>query len=161
MANIEYVDLPRFMGDWHVLADIPTPFDKKATQPLEHYQLKNDGTIDTTYSFVPNDGAKRRVIRAKGFVLDKNSNAVWGMQFLWPIKADYRIVYIDTEYSVAIIGRSKRDLVWIMSRAQTITDQRFAELLSIVRTLGHDLSKLRIHRQQAAANAQFYREIAS
>ncbi len=48
MDTVEYVDLTRFMGDWHVLADVATPFDKKATQPLEHYHLNGDGTIATT-----------------------------------------------------------------------------------------------------------------
>ena len=27
------------------------------------------------------------------------SNAVWGMQFIWPIKAEYVVVYLSDDYS--------------------------------------------------------------
>ena len=31
----------------------------------------------------------------KAFILDETTNARWGMRFVWPIKADYRIVYVE------------------------------------------------------------------
>ena len=34
----------------------------------------------------------------KGFVVKGTGNAVWGMQFIWPIKADFRIAYLDDDY---------------------------------------------------------------
>ena len=36
-------------------------------------------------------------MRPRGFVVDRASNAVWGMQFVWPIKADYRIAYLSED----------------------------------------------------------------
>lgn len=144
MSPVQYVDLARFMGSWHVLADVPTPFDKKATEPLEIYSLNDDGTVATTYSFIPEGKEERREMRAKGFVMDE-TNAVWGMQFVWPIKADYRVVYLDEDYGVTVIGRNKRDFVWILSREPTIDAERFEELLAFVENLGYDRSKLRIH----------------
>jgi apolipoprotein D and lipocalin family protein len=44
------------------------------------------------------------------------SNAVWGMQFIWPFKAEYRIIFLSEDYSRTVIGRSKRDYVWIMAQ---------------------------------------------
>lgn len=50
----------------------------------------------TTFTFRQGgfDG-ERKVYTPTGFVRDRESNAVWGMQFIWPFKADFRIVYLD------------------------------------------------------------------
>ncbi|MEO7051267.1 MAG: lipocalin family protein, partial [Rhodanobacter sp.] len=37
------VDLPRFMGDWYVIASIPTRFEKDAYNALETYTQKPNG----------------------------------------------------------------------------------------------------------------------
>lgn len=48
------------------------------------------------------------------------SNAVWDMQFFWPIRAEYRIIYLADDYSRTIIGRTKRDHLWIMARTPSL-----------------------------------------
>ena len=37
--TVNELELQRFMGDWYVLADVATPFDKDAYEPTEHYVL--------------------------------------------------------------------------------------------------------------------------
>jgi apolipoprotein D and lipocalin family protein len=81
-------------------------------------------------------------------VRDPRSNAVWGMQFVWPIKADYRIVYVSPDYRLTIIGRQKRDNVWIMARTPKITDAELADLRERVAREGYDLAKLRLVPQR-------------
>ena len=68
--------------------------------------LDTDGSIATTFTFRDGafDGELKRYC-PRGFVRDTRSNAIWGMQFLWPIKADYRIVYVSPDYQRTIIGR--------------------------------------------------------
>jgi apolipoprotein D and lipocalin family protein len=84
-----------------------------------------------------------------GFVREGTGNAVWGMQFVWPIKAEYRIVYVDDAYEVTIIGRSKRDYVWIMARQPELSEETYARLTRIVAQEGYDVDKLRVvpHRK--------------
>ena len=49
MPAVKYVDLDRFMGDWFVIANIPTFLEKDSYNPVETYSLDNDGTIATTF----------------------------------------------------------------------------------------------------------------
>jgi apolipoprotein D and lipocalin family protein len=143
MDTVKYVDLERFMGDWYVVANIPTFLEKKAYNPLEQYKLNPDGTIATTFTF--NEGAldgPLKTFRPKGFVLDETSNARWGMRFVWPIKADFRIVYLDDAYETTVIGRTKRDYVWVMSRTPDFSDADFERMKTFVGSLGYDTSKL-------------------
>ncbi len=138
-----YVDLQRFAGSWYVIANIPTPLETDAYGAIEHYALPDDGVIETTFTYYDGgfDGEKK-VYEPTGFVRDTQSNAVWGMQFIWPFKAEYRIMYVDEDYEITVIGRSKRDYVWIMSRHAVIGEDTFQSLLKMIKTEGYDISKV-------------------
>ena len=144
MPTVAEVDLPRFMGPWYVIANIPTFIEKGAHNAVEHYALEADGTIATTFSFRAGafDGPLKTV-HPRGFVLDRKSNALWGMQFVWPIKADYRIAHVDPGYTQTIIARQKRDNVWIMARTPQIPEADYQRLLATVAALGYDPNLVR------------------
>ncbi|MDG1474028.1 MAG: lipocalin family protein, partial [Porticoccaceae bacterium] len=38
MPTVDYVDIDRFMGDWYVIANIPTFIEKDAFNPVETYE---------------------------------------------------------------------------------------------------------------------------
>jgi apolipoprotein D and lipocalin family protein len=137
------VDLERFMGDWYVIASIPTPLEKGAHNAVESYRLEPDGTIATTFTF--REGAfdgPEKVLRPRGFVRDHASNAVWGMQFVWPIKAEYLVAHVDPAYTETIIARSRRDYVWIMARSPVLPEAGYARLAAKVAELGYDPGEL-------------------
>lgn len=52
---VEQVDLQKFMGDWYVIANIPTFIEKGAHNAIESYRLNPDGRIATTFTFRAND----------------------------------------------------------------------------------------------------------
>jgi len=140
--TVEHVDLPRFMGAWYVQASIPTFLEKGAYNAVESYALNPDGTIATTFTFHKGsfDGPVK-TMKPRGFVRDA-TNAVWGMQFIWPIKAEYRIAYLDEAYSQVVIARSARDYVWIMSRTPQLPAADYQHLVDFVSGLGYDATKL-------------------
>lgn len=144
IAPVESVDLPRFMGDWYVIAHIPSKQERDAYDAVESYRLDADGRIRTTYtqrkgSFT----APVETMEPVGTVVKGTNNAVWGMQFVWPIKAEYVIVYLSDDYSQTIIGRTDRDYVWIMARTPRIPDADYEALVQRVRDLGYDTTHLR------------------
>ena len=143
MKTVDHVDINRFMGPWYVIANIPTFLEKGAHNAVETYSLNDDGTIATNFTF-RKDGfdGKVKEYNPKAFIQDKESNALWGMRFVWPIKADYRIVYLDDNYTTTIIGRQSRDFVWIMARTPTISDLEYDQLVEFIESIGYDTSKL-------------------
>jgi apolipoprotein D and lipocalin family protein len=70
------------------------------------------------------------------------------MQFVWLIKADYRIVYLDDDYSITVIGRNKRDYVWIMAREPQIPEARYQEIIDLVADMGYDTNEVQRVPQQ-------------
>jgi len=142
--TVSDVDLERFMGDWYVVASIPTFIEKHAYNAVESYQLNADGTIATTFTF--NKGGfdgKLKTYNPKGFVVENTGNAVWKMQFVWPFKAEYRVVYLTDDYQQTVIGRSKRDYVWIMARTPSIPEDDYDRILTFLIDQGYTLDDLR------------------
>lgn len=146
---VDSVDLERFMGDWYVIANIPTFVEKGAHNAVETYRLDDDGTIATTFTFRKDafDGPEKQY-HPRGYVRDTQSNAEWGMQFVWPFKGDYRIIYLEDDYSTTIIGRNKRDYVWLMAREPQMSAAEYANAVQIIADAGYDVSDLQRVPQQ-------------
>lgn len=142
IATIPQLDLQRYMGPWFVIASIPTAFEKNGYAQVESYRLDPDGTIAATFTLRKGsfDGPFK-TMHPHGFVLD-SSQANWGMRVIWPIKSEYRISYINDAYSQVIVGRSKRDHVWIMARTPTLPDADYKKLVDRVSSLGYDTALL-------------------
>ena len=143
LETVDHVDLDRFMGDWYVIASIPTFVERGAHDAVESYRLEEDGTIATTFTFHQNafDGPEK-IYHPRGFVRNKKTNAEWGMQFIWPIKADFRITWLDEDYSKTVIGRNKRDHVWIMARTPQIPAADYQRMVEHIGSNGYDVSLL-------------------
>jgi apolipoprotein D and lipocalin family protein len=144
IRSADFVDLDRFMGDWYVIGNIPTFIERNVYNAVESYKREDERTIATTFSFNADsfDG-KRKEYNPTAFVGEDPSNAIWGMQFVWPIKAEYVVVYVDPEYQSTIIGRTARDYLWIMARTPQLPDAKYKELLDIAAAEGYDISKVR------------------
>ena len=79
------------------------------------------------------------------------------MQFVWPFKAEYRVVYLTSDYSLTVIGRSKRDYAWIMARSPRIPESDYQRLRQLLREQGYDPERLRLvpqHWPEADAPGQ-------
>ena len=148
MKTAPNVDIPRFMGDWYVLAHIPAPAEKDAWNGVESYKLEagTKDVVETTFSFRPGSfDAPLETMRPTGYVSEADP-AVWGMKFYWwqgPFRFEYLVIHVDPEYRETVIGRSARDYVWVMARTPTISDADWDRLTAIVKDAGYDPAKLR------------------
>ncbi len=147
---VPHVDLSRFMGKWYVVAAIPTRYEKNAYNAIETYTLQPDGTIRTSLSFHEGgfNGPSKRT-HATAYVRDGTGNGVWGVRVFGPIKLQYIVAYLNTDYSEAIVARDKRDYVWVIARTPNISQSDYKKIATRVAQLGYDDSKLRKMPQAA------------
>ncbi|MBS0579111.1 MAG: lipocalin family protein [Proteobacteria bacterium] len=145
----EHVDVPRFMGSWFVIACIPTRIERDAYAAVESYQLEPGGRVRTVFSFRKGgfDGPAKRY-HPTGFIHPEGNGAIWDMQFIWPLRADYRILYVDADYTLTVIGRPQRDFAWIMARSPQIAPADYERLRTLLLQQGYDVSLLRQVPQQ-------------
>ena len=138
MPPVAHVDLPRFMDDWYVIAHIPSWPERNAYDAVESYRPLPDGRIQTDFRYRKGSfDAEVNTMHPVATVRPDTGNAIWGMQFIWPIQAEYVIAYLDDAYQTTIIGRSKRDYVWIMARTPCLSDDAYAQLADRVAALGY------------------------
>ncbi|MEE3319067.1 MAG: lipocalin family protein [Pseudomonadota bacterium] len=141
-------DLDRFMGDWYVIANIPTLPEKGAHNAVERYQRVGPNKVATTFTFRKNSfNGEFKQMTPTGFVSPENP-AIWGMRFIWPFKADYRVLYVDEDYRYTVIGRQKRDYLWIMAREPQISEQTLEALKAVAVEQGYTLEDLKMVPQQ-------------
>lgn len=136
------VDLPRYMGRWYVISSIPTFLERGAVDATENYTLRPDGGVDIDFRYRRSPGDSEQSVGSRGFV-ENGDNATWGVQFIWPIRADYRIAWLAPDYSQVIVAREKRDFVWIMARTPTLPQSDYDELVQRVVSMGYDTAKLK------------------
>ena len=155
LKPVDQVDLERFMGDWYVIAHIPTFIEDEAYNAVERYELVEPDRVKTTFTFNNKsfDGEFKEY-HPTGFVRAGSGNAIWGMRFIWPIKADFRIAYLSDDYSETIIARNKRDYVWIMAREPILPDPVYNRLVEQVQAMGYSLENLRKVPQQTMQERQ-------
>lgn len=143
-----YVDMNRFTGDWYVIAVIPTPFEKGATNGIENYSLDEDGNIRVEYTFYKGSpGVKKTVMYQKGWIYNKETNADWRVRPLWPLKLPYYILEVDGEYTYTVIGTNNYKYLWIMAREPKIDSTLLKEIIKRQQDRGFDPEKIEYMEQ--------------
>jgi len=128
---VDRLDLPAFMGDWHVLGNLPTPDEEGCHNALEQYALRADRTIAITFSCNKHgfDG-KRDVKRFTATVQNPGRNTEWRvtMKFLGfiPIRLPFLVIDLADDGSYTVIGYPSRKYLWIMARTKTLPDDVWA-----------------------------------
>lgn len=135
------IDLGRYAGKWYDLAHYPNRFQKNCTQTTATYEPK-DGFIQV-YNYCYNDKKdKVEDITGKAFVQDYPQNKRLKVQFFWPFKGDYWILYVDDNYELALVGHPERTYFWVLSRKPEINDERWQEVYALMEEKGYDKNQL-------------------
>ena len=143
LKTVDYVDLNRFMGEWYVIGTIPWIVEKNNVGTMDIYAMRPDGRVAITYAFHKKElSAPRKEMHAVGTILDKKSNARWGVQFVWPFQAPYLVIDLAPDYCTTIIGYPSRDLIWIMARTPTLSEPIYQSLLQKAASQGYEIGRI-------------------
>jgi apolipoprotein D and lipocalin family protein len=117
LEKVPAVDLDRFMGDWYVIANIPTFVEKGAHNAIEHYERANDGSIDITFTYRKDgfDGEPKKYTMT-GTPVPGTNAAEWTVSPFWPLKFPYYTVELAPDYSWVVVATPNRGYLWIMAR---------------------------------------------
>ena len=149
LQTVEYVDLQKFMGDWYVIANIPTFIEKGAVNAIESYRLDSKGRIKTTFTFRKDSvSGPEKKYNPTGFIYNRKTNAEWRMQFLWPFRSPFLIIDLDDDYSYTVIGIPSRKYVWIMAREHKMSEGLYNKIISNLEKVGYDITQIKRINQE-------------
>jgi apolipoprotein D and lipocalin family protein len=140
LKTVSHVDLPRYMGDWYVIANIPYFAEKNCFDSIESYALRADGKIDNWFTCRKKsfDAPLERKATAVATVDDNSSNAAWHVTFFKFISVKYMILDLDADYQWVLVGHPSRRYGWIMARAKTLDESIYQRILRNASAQGYD-----------------------
>ncbi len=138
------VDLPRYMGRWYIIANIPYFAERDMVASRAEWKLRPDGKIDDSYygrkkSF---DAEEKHYQFLDTPVPGKNGGE-WSVQLFWPVHVTQLTLYVDPDYRYTILGYPGKNLGWIFSREPDMSDDTYRTLLGRLDAMGYDTSRFR------------------
>lgn len=138
LRTVEQVDLSRYLGRWHEIARLPNSFQKNCLKSQADYSLRDDGDITVLNSCTDKQDGRLRQSKGRAWVVDTATNARLKVSFFWPFRGDYWIIELGNSYDYAVVGTPNRRYLWILSRAQTMDNALYGEIIQRAKLQGFD-----------------------
>ena len=143
------LDLPKYMGRWYIIANIPYFGEKGYVGSRSEWALRDDGKIDDAY--IGRKGGFDAPETRRTFVdsvVPDTGNAKWRVRLFWPIYVTQLTLYVDPMYQYTILGYPDKSLGWIFSRTPFMPEAKYQEMLMRLEQQGYDISRFRRVPQQ-------------
>jgi len=139
---VAFVDAERFSGLWYEIARTDNAYQKKCVASSVEYTLiepleyrVNNRCFDTRIGgdLIEYEGSAQPT--------EGKSMSRIDMTYFWIFTKEYLVLYLQEDYSSAIVADKELDQVWIMSRTPKISQERLDTMLAKLGPL-MDLSRL-------------------
>jgi len=143
LPTVSHVDLPRYMGNWYVIAHMPFWLENGKVGTFDQYHARPDGKIDNRFFFRKGSlDAPLEHWTGIATVTNTQTNSEWSVHYNWPPStAPYLIIDLDKNYQWTVVGYPSRKLGWIMSKKPTMDERTYQMILQRVKAQGYDISK--------------------
>ncbi|VVE62141.1 Outer membrane lipoprotein Blc [Pandoraea captiosa] len=138
------VDLPRYMGRWYVIANIPYFAERDFVGSRAEWVLRDDGRIDD--HFYGRKGSFDQPEQHYQFVdtvVPGSGGGHWRVRLFWPVYVSQLTLYVDPDYRYTLLGYPDKSLGWIFSREPVMDDATYRKLLTRFDEMGYDTSRFR------------------
>ena len=135
-------ELDQYLGTWYEAARYDHRFEKGMSAVSATYSMNEDGTIK-----VLNRGYKDGkqewgeiigVAKSKG-----DADQGWlKVSFFKPFYASYKIIYLDPEYTKAIVTSSTYGYLWILVRDPALPEAELDQLVDRAKGFGFERDKM-------------------
>jgi apolipoprotein D and lipocalin family protein len=142
IGNAPPVSLPSVMGTWHVIAHVPYFTERGHVWAHDDYALRPDGKIAVHYTYRTGFHAPVRTLDVVATVIPGTGNRDWRLRFYHLMPATQQILELAPDGSWMLLSTPKRDLAWIFSRKQAMSDATYQGLLAKLEGYGVNPDKL-------------------
>lgn len=133
-------DLERYLGTWYEIARTPAWYERGCQDTTAHYSLQRDGSIEVVNRCQRRAGTSE--VRGRAWVPDAAVPARLTVQFRWPFRGDYEVIYVDGDYHVALVGSRDRRHAWILCREPHLDEETYQLCCDFLAEQGFDPGRL-------------------
>jgi apolipoprotein D and lipocalin family protein len=137
---VSSVDVEKYTGTWYEIAAYLNRAQRNCTCTKAEYTLTDKGYVAIRNTCERK--GKLTGISGKAFVVPNSNNAKLKVQIFWPLKADYWVIDLASDYSYAAVSTPNRKNLWILSRTPKLEERTYQEILGRVKAKGLDINRL-------------------
>lgn len=130
----------RYAGKWYEIARMPNWFERGMNNVTAVYSVNPDGTFKVVNTGVR--GKKRHSVTGKAWFVSRPDIGELKVSFCFPFSSPYRIIYLDNDYSAAVVTGGNYAQLWILSRTPVMPPDELEKLLQWITALGYETEKL-------------------
>jgi|UniRef100_UPI00404AF039 apolipoprotein D and lipocalin family protein len=143
LRTVDHVDLERYLGRWYVIANIPYFLENGKVASYDTYTRRPDGKLGNDFTFRKGSfEAPEKTWHGTAEVVNRETNAEWKVQFIWPITSTYLVLELDPDYRWAVVATQGRKLLWVLARERQLPDETYQSILERIRGQGYDPARI-------------------
>ncbi|CAA6805141.1 MAG: Outer membrane lipoprotein Blc [uncultured Sulfurovum sp.] len=133
--SVKHVDPQKFSGLWYEIARTYNSYEKDCVAATVEYTLQEDNKSYEVHNRCFDKVIGAKLIEYKGTAEAttpnaQNSIANLDMTYYYIFTQSYKIIYLEADYSLAIIVDDAMEQVWIMSRSPKISKEKLDTMLN-------------------------------
>lgn len=136
-------DLEKYLGFWYEIARIKNEFEPGMKKVMAQYSLSSDGFIRVVNSGYLGD----KLHWIEGIAKTTSDPRLLRVSFYNGIFSDYKILFIDDDYSYALVGGNSDNYLWILSRESDLREDIILSLVCLAEELGYRVDELKLTEQ--------------
>ena len=147
--TVSELDLAKYAGDWYEIARLPFFFERHCYCATAKYTLSSNNALDIENScnWKSPTGEKYTGESMAFPAEDVNGTLTTGglevsYSSAFSFSFSYLVLEVDENYQYALVGTSRKDHLWILSRTATIEEDVYYRLLDKAMVLGFDVSQV-------------------
>ena len=139
----ENVSAEQLMGMWYEIARLPFGPQRDCAAFASRYEKISDEEFGiVNYCRHKSANGPMRKTRAAAYLDTTEAAAKLKVQLRWPAWYDLWILYVDDDYSIALLGTPDRKNLWLLSRTPSVPSQTVDALLQRAEGEGFDIDPL-------------------
>lgn len=147
MQAVTTLELDRYMGRWHEIARFPNRFEKDCVGVTADYTLRDDNTVKVVNTCHKKSSGVIKEAKGVAYPVGEGKlevSFVPALSFLPFLRADYWVLDITADYTLAVVGAPGGNLGWILSRSPQISQAQLDTALSVFQRNGYDTTKIEL-----------------
>ncbi len=138
--EVKEFNVGRYLGQWQEVARIDNSFERGLTRVTANYFRDTEGRVR-----VVNRGwneERNKWKEARGWIKFTEEPGRLRVSFFRPFYSDYIVLHVDRDYQYALVGGSRSNYLWILSRSGEIPEELRKEYIDKAEKMGYEVEKL-------------------
>lgn len=135
---VSELDLNRYVGKWYEIARFDHLFERDLDNCIAEYSWNDCGGIKVVNTGWKGETWKSSEGRAKATDIP----GLMRVSFCWPFYSDYRVLMIDEDYSLALVGSKRPGYLWILSRTPEVDQKKLTPFVQEATRRGYNTRHL-------------------